>query len=49
MQEILIYCFILIVCAMGAFVAASGPTMRDQLLRPDEESGENRPTSPGLY
>jgi hypothetical protein len=49
MQEILIYCFIVVVCAMGAFVAASGPVTRERLLPPDEQSGEKQQISSRFY
>jgi hypothetical protein len=50
MQEALIYCFIVVVFAMGAFVASSGPATRERLLRSNEESNsKQQPTTSRFY
>jgi hypothetical protein len=38
MQDLLIACFIVIVCAMGAWVALSGATTRKHILQRDQTS-----------
>jgi hypothetical protein len=38
MQDVLIACFIVIVCAMGAWVALSGAATRKQILQRDQRS-----------
>ena len=38
MQDLLIACFIVIVCAMGAWVALSGAATRKQILQRDQTS-----------
>jgi hypothetical protein len=37
MQGLLISCFIVVVCAMGAWVALSGATTQSQILKRDQK------------
>jgi hypothetical protein len=37
MQNLLIACFIVVVCAMGAWVALSGAATRSEILKRDQK------------